>query len=92
MLQFGLALALPSNSKTWLERVSKDYRSSLSGHVNSGKEKSFIILTPGAECFFSSSLTAEKNKLECFSRASFFQASPQFASIAKDVHMHIAES
>ncbi len=34
-----LALALPSNSKTWLERVSKDKPSSLLGLVISGKGK-----------------------------------------------------
>jgi hypothetical protein len=43
----GLALALPSNSKAWLERVSKDKRSSLLGLIISDKGKSFITLTPG---------------------------------------------
>ncbi len=37
----GLALALPSNSNTWLERVSKDKRSSLSGLVVSDEGKKF---------------------------------------------------
>ncbi len=44
----GLALALPSNSKTWLERVSKDKHASLLGLVVSDKgKKSFITLTLG---------------------------------------------
>jgi hypothetical protein len=37
----GFALALPSNSKTLLESVSKDKCSSLSGVVISDKEKKF---------------------------------------------------
>jgi hypothetical protein len=37
----GFALALPSNSKTQLEKVSKDKRSSLLGLVVSDKEKTF---------------------------------------------------
>ncbi len=37
----GLALTLPSNSKTWLERVSKDKRSSLLGLVISDEGKKF---------------------------------------------------
>jgi hypothetical protein len=43
----GFALALPSNSKTQLERVSKGNPSSLLGLVISDKEKHFITLTPG---------------------------------------------
>jgi len=43
----GLALVLPSNSKTLLEIVSKAKHSSLLGLVNSNEEKSFITLTPG---------------------------------------------
>ncbi len=35
----GLALALPSNSKTWLERVSKDKCSSIFGLFVSDEEK-----------------------------------------------------
>ncbi len=35
--QIGLAMALPSNSKAWLERVSKDEPSSLLGD----EEKAF---------------------------------------------------
>ncbi len=34
----GLALALPSNYKTWLERVSKDKPSSLLGLIISDEE------------------------------------------------------
>jgi hypothetical protein len=45
----GLALALPSNSKTPQERVSKDKCSSLLGFVISYDEKSFIILAPGVK-------------------------------------------
>jgi hypothetical protein len=37
----GLALALPSSSKTWLERVSKAKPSSLLGLVISEKGKKF---------------------------------------------------
>ncbi len=37
----GLALALPSNSKTWLERVSKDKCSNLLGLVISNEGKKF---------------------------------------------------
>jgi hypothetical protein len=37
----GLALALPSNSKTWLERVSKEKHSSLLGLVISDEGKKF---------------------------------------------------
>jgi hypothetical protein len=37
----GLALALPSNSKTWLERVSKDKRSNLLGLIVSDEGKKF---------------------------------------------------
>jgi hypothetical protein len=37
----GLALALPSNSKTLLERVSKDKPSSLLGFIISGEGKKF---------------------------------------------------
>ncbi len=36
-----LALALPTNSKTWLERVSKDKQSSLLGLIVSDKGKKF---------------------------------------------------
>ncbi len=36
-----MALALPSNSKTWLERVSKDKPSSLLGFVVSDEGKKF---------------------------------------------------
>jgi hypothetical protein len=43
----GLALALPSISKTWLKRFSKDKPSRLLGLISSDKEKSFIKLTPG---------------------------------------------
>jgi hypothetical protein len=44
----GLALALPSNSKACLERVSKDKPFSLLGLVISDREKKvFIRLTPG---------------------------------------------
>jgi len=40
---------LPSNFKTWLERVSKDKCSSLLGLVISNKgKKSFITMTPGS--------------------------------------------
>jgi hypothetical protein len=35
----GLALALPSNSKTWLERVSRNNRSSIFGLFVSDKVK-----------------------------------------------------
>jgi hypothetical protein len=42
----GFALALPSNSKTRLERVSKDKPSSYLGLIISDKEKSFLMLTP----------------------------------------------
>jgi hypothetical protein len=38
----GLALALPSNSKTWLERVSKDKPSSLLGLVISDEGKKVL--------------------------------------------------
>ncbi len=41
----GFALALPSNSKTWLERVPKGKASSLLGLIISDKGKSFITLT-----------------------------------------------
>ncbi len=37
----GFALALPSNSKTWLERVSKGKPSSLLGLIISDKGKKF---------------------------------------------------
>ncbi len=37
----GLALALPSNSKTWLESVSKDKPSSSLGPVVSNEGKKF---------------------------------------------------
>jgi hypothetical protein len=37
----GLALALPSNSKNWLERVSKDKPSSLLGLIDSDEGKKF---------------------------------------------------
>ncbi len=37
----GLALALPSNSKTWLERVSKYKPSSLLGLIISDEGKKF---------------------------------------------------
>jgi len=37
----GLALALPLNSKTWLERVSKDKPSSLLGLVINDERKKF---------------------------------------------------
>ncbi len=40
----GPALVLPSNSKTWLERVSKGKRSSLLGLVISDEEKEFYGL------------------------------------------------
>ncbi len=46
----GLALALPSNSKTWLERISKDKPSSLLGLFVSDEEKKFFHLF---EKFFS---------------------------------------
>ncbi len=37
----GLALALPSNSKTWLEKVSKDKPSTLLGLIISDEGKMF---------------------------------------------------
>jgi hypothetical protein len=40
----GLALALPSNSKTWLERVSKDKPSSLLVLIVSNKGKTFYSI------------------------------------------------
>jgi hypothetical protein len=43
----GLALALPSNFKTQLERVSKGKPSSLLGLVISDEGKSFITLSAG---------------------------------------------
>jgi hypothetical protein len=42
-----LALALPSNSKAQLERVSKDKPSCLLGLFVSDEEKKFITSTPG---------------------------------------------
>jgi hypothetical protein len=45
----GLALALPTNSETLLERVLQETCSSLLGLVVSDKEKSFITLTPGLQ-------------------------------------------
>jgi hypothetical protein len=39
----GLALALPSNSKTWLERVSREKPSSLLGLVISDEEKKVLL-------------------------------------------------
>jgi len=38
---FGLALAMPSNSKTWLKRVSKDKPSSLLGLIVGNEGKKF---------------------------------------------------
>jgi hypothetical protein len=44
----GLALALPSNSKTWLERVSKENSSSIFGlFISDEEKKSYITLTSG---------------------------------------------
>jgi hypothetical protein len=43
----GLALALPSNSKTWLERVSKDKSFSLLGIIVSEKGKKFYNIDTG---------------------------------------------
>jgi hypothetical protein len=43
----GLALPLPSNSKTCLERVSKDTPSSLLSLIVSDKGNFFMTLTPG---------------------------------------------
>jgi hypothetical protein len=46
-----LALALPTNSKTWLERVSKDKPSSLLGLVVSDKGKKFYNIDTRSQCF-----------------------------------------
>jgi hypothetical protein len=42
----GLALALPSNSKTLLERVSKEKASSLLGLIISDEGKKFYNIDP----------------------------------------------
>jgi hypothetical protein len=46
----GLALALPSNSKTQLERASKDKRSSLLGLVISDEGKEFYHIDTWCQC------------------------------------------
>ncbi len=46
-----LALALPSNSKTLLERVSKDKPSSLLGLVVSDEGKKFYNIDTWCQCF-----------------------------------------
>jgi hypothetical protein len=45
--KIGFAVALPSNSMTRLERVTKGKPSSLFGLVISDEEKSFVKLSPG---------------------------------------------
>jgi hypothetical protein len=51
-----LALALPSNSKTWLERVSKDKCSSLLGLIVSDEGKKFYNI----DTWFNPSLSKDK--------------------------------
>ncbi len=43
----GLALALPSNYKTWLERISNNNASSLLGFVISDEGKKFYNIATG---------------------------------------------
>ncbi len=61
-----MALALPSNSKTQLEKVSKDKKSSLFDLIISNEGKSFITFTPGVSVIkpFSLLLMMRPNKLE----------------------------
>jgi len=71
----GFALALPSNFKTRLERISKGKPSSLLGLIVSDEgKKSFITLTPGANVkkLCSLSLMLEQSKLSSLTLASFF--------------------
>ncbi len=68
-----LALALPSNSKTWLERVSKDKPSSLLGLVVGDEGKKFYItLTPGLILEIFDVLTKFKNYQLPFHKISIF--------------------
>jgi hypothetical protein len=47
----GLALALPSNSKTGLERVSKDKPNSLLGLPVNDEGKKFYNIDPRGQCY-----------------------------------------
>jgi hypothetical protein len=60
----GLALDFPSNSKTWLESISKDKHSTLLGLVISEEGKKFYNIDTwfqGHKTFFSLSLTLRSN-------------------------------
>ncbi len=68
----GLALALPSNSKTWLERVSKDKCTSLLGLVISDEGKEFYNIKTRSKIFrWSSDAFLERGRL-LQSRSPFF--------------------
>ncbi len=77
----GPALALPSNSKTWLERVFKDKPSSLLGLIIGDKGKMFYNIDTWwwrFKNFFPLSLMMRPDKLECLFLAITFQSSLSF--------------
>ncbi len=82
-----MALALPSNSKARLERVSKDKPSSLLGFDVSNEGKKFITLTPGDNVvkLFLFITDEETNKPERLSLEDFFYKRLSMAGLPSEV-------